>query len=191
MRALIVYAHPNPKSFNHAILDSVMEGLSEAGHVSDVIDLYEMDFDPCLKVDDFVKIRSGSNSEDVLSHQARLSKADVLVFIHPNWWGGIPAILKGWIDRVFSMGYAYKADEETGAMVGLLKTQKVLVLTTCGSPEGFSLCIDAYKDIWAQKILQFCGIPDVHFKLFYDVINVDGKTRKGYLQEARDLALNV
>ncbi len=139
MKVLVVYSHPNPKSFNHAILEAVLEGLSEAGHASDVIDLYKMGFDPCLKVEDFVKIQAGSNSDDVLSHQDRVSKADALVFIHPNWWGGTPAILKGWIDRVFSKGYAYKADEETGAMIGLLKHKKALILTTCGSPQEFSI----------------------------------------------------
>ena len=191
MNVLVVYSHPNPESFNHAILEAVLKGLSGAGHENDVFDLYDMDFDPCLKVDDFVKVHLGSNSEDVLLHQARVSNADVLVFIHPNWWGGMPAILKGWIDRVFSMGFAYKADEETSEMIGLLNIQKALVLTTCGSPEIYSLCIDAYKEIWDQKILQFCGIQDVQFKLFYDVISVDDKTRNGYLDEARNLGMNI
>ena len=191
MKVLVVYAHPHPASFNHAILDAVLEGLSEADHESDVIDLYEMGFDPCLKVEDFVKIRSGSNSDDVLLHQSRLSKADAIVFIHPNWWGSPPAILKGWIDRVFSMGYAYKADQETGAMIGLLHAKKSLILSTCGSPEEFSVCIDAFKDIWEQKILHFCGVQKVDFKLFYDVINVGDETRKIYLEEARDLARNL
>jgi putative NADPH-quinone reductase len=89
------------------------------------------------------------------------------------------------------LGYAYKIEEGTGALIGLLNIKKALILTTCGSPKEFSLCIDAYKDIWAEKILQFCGIQDVQFKLFYDVINVDNQTRKGYLEEARDLAANI
>ena len=191
MKVLIVYAHPNPESFNHAVLESVLGGLSEVGHISDVIDLYKMNFDPCLRVEDFVKINSGTNSDDVLSHQERVSKADVLVFIHPNWWGGIPAILKGWIDRIFSMNYAYKTDEETGEITGILKHKKSLIITTCGSPQEFSEksgSIAAFKEIWSQKIIQFCGIPDVHIKLFYDVIMADDETRKKYLEEARDLA---
>jgi NAD(P)H dehydrogenase (quinone) len=191
MKVLVVYAHPSPESFNHAVLESVKEGLSEAGHTYDVIDLYEMNFDPCLRVEDFVKINSGTNSDDVLSHQERVSKADVLVFIHPYWWGGTPAILKGWIDRIFSMNYAYKTDEETGGIMGLLKAKKSLVLSTCGSPKESSVqsgSFAAFKEIWSQKIIQFCGIPDVHIKLFYDVIMVDDETRKKYLEEARDLA---
>ncbi|MBW2369158.1 MAG: NAD(P)H-dependent oxidoreductase, partial [Deltaproteobacteria bacterium] len=135
MKVLIVYAHPNPESFNHAVLEAFLEGLSEAGHTSDVIDLYEMNFDPCLSLDDFVKLFSGSSSDDVLSHQERVNNADAVVFIHPFWWFGIPAILKGWIDRVFSMGYAYMANEETGEMIGLLKLNKALVITTTGSPK--------------------------------------------------------
>ena len=191
MKILIIYSHPNPESFNHAILEAVLDGLAEAGHTSDVIDLYEMGFDPCLKVEDFVKIRSGSNSDDVLSHQARVSDADVLVFIHPNWWGSMPAILKGWIDRVFSMGYAYGFDPEIGEIKGLLGITKAIVLTTCGSSEEFSLCMDAFHDTWSIKILQFCGIPEVDFKIFYDVINVDDKTRKGNLEEARNLGMDI
>jgi NAD(P)H dehydrogenase (quinone) len=191
LKVLVVYAHPNPQSFNHAILDAFLEGLSKAGHESDVMDLYSMDFDPCLAVEDFVRIRSGSNSEDVLSLQARINKADVLVVIHPNWWGGVPAILKGWIDRVFSLGYAYAFDQESGTLQGLLDIKKSIIISTCGSSEEFSLCMDAFHDTWSQKILQFCGIPEVDFKIFYDVINVDDVTRNEYLKETRTLAMQI
>ena len=135
MNVLVVYAHPNPESFNHAILGAFTEGLDEAGHTYEVLDLYDMKFDPCLSVEDFVKLRAGSNSKDVLAHQEKITKADALAFIHPNWWTGMPALLKGWIDRVFSLGYAYIMEEGTGRPIGLLKHKKAVIFTTAGAAE--------------------------------------------------------
>ncbi|MBW1801840.1 MAG: NAD(P)H-dependent oxidoreductase [Deltaproteobacteria bacterium] len=190
MKVLIVYAHPNPESFNHAILQAFTSGLSAAGHTYEVVDLYAINFNPCLSVEDFVKISEGSNSDDVLSQQAKVNEADALAFIHPIWWTGTPAMLKGWIDRVFSLGYAYTMEEGTGRPIGLLKHKKALILTTAGSPEELAEMTGsaaALEKIWCHEIIQFCGIDDVRLKVFYSVIVADDETRKGYLDEARQL----
>jgi len=108
MKVLIVYAHPNHQSFNHAIVESFIKGLSAAGHIYKLVDLYAINFNPCLSGDDFIKLMENKIPDDIRIQQEKVSWADGIVLIHPVWWTGPPAILKGWIDRVFSLGFAYK-----------------------------------------------------------------------------------
>ena len=190
MKVLIVYAHPNPQSFNHAILESFTKGLAEAGHTYEVVDLYAIKFNPCLSGEDFGKFMQGKVSDDVRDQQEKVSQANGLVFIHPVWWIGQPAILKGWIDRVFSMGFAYMLDEKTGHPQGLLKNQKALIINTTGGTEEESKTMggtDVLKKIEGDFMLKFTGIGNVQHVLFYNVIMTDDATRKGYLEKARDL----
>ena len=190
MKVLIVYAHPNPQSFNHAILESFTKGLAEAGHTYEVVDLYAIKFNPCLSGEDFVKLMQGKVSDDVRAQQEKVSQANGLVFIHPVWWTGQPAILKGWIDRVFSMGFAYMLDEKTGHLQGLLKNQKALIINTAGAKEEEAKTMgwaDVLKKIEGDFMLKFTGIGNVQHVLFYNVIMTDDATRKGYLEKARDL----
>lgn len=193
MKVLVVYAHPNPQSFNHAILKSFTGGLSEAGHTYEVVDLYAINFNPCLSVEDFAKLMEGKTADDVRAQQEKVSQADALIFIHPIWWSGPPAMLKGWIDRVFSMGFAYMLDEKDGHPTGLLKNQKALIINTAGGTEEEAKMMgatDALKKIEDDLILRFVGISNVQHVIFYNVIMTDDATRKGYLEEARNLSKN-
>ena len=190
MKVLVVYAHPNPQSFNHAILESFTKGLAEAGHTYEIVDLYAIKFNPCLSGEDFVKLMQWNVSDDVRAQQEKVSQANGLVFIHPVWWTGQPAILKGWIDRVFSMGFAYMLDEKTGHPQGLLKNQKALIINTAGAKEEDSKTMgvpDVLKKIEGDFVLKFSGIDKVQHVLFYNVIMTDDPTRKEYLEKARDL----
>ena len=190
MKILVVYAHPNPQSFNHAIVESFTGGLAEAGHTYEVVDLYAINFNPCLSGEDFAKLMEGKASADVQAQQQKVSQADGLVFIYPIWWFAPPAILKGWFDRIFSMGFAYAFDEKDGHPTGLLKNQKALVINTAGGTEEEAKTFestDALKKIQDELMLGFCGINDVNHVIFYNVIRADDETLKGYLEEARNL----
>jgi NAD(P)H dehydrogenase (quinone) len=190
MKVLVVYAHPNPQSFNHAILESFTKGLTETRHTYEVIDLYAIKFNPCLSGEDFVKLMEGKVSDDLKAHQEKVSQAEGIVFIHPIWWVGPPAILKGWIDRVFSMGFAYYLDEKEGKVKGLLKNQKALVINTAGGMEEDAKMMgstDALKKIEDDLMFRFCGINDVQHVIFHNVVLADDATRKAYLEDARNL----
>ncbi len=189
MKVLVVYAHPNPKSYNHAILESFTEGLSQAGHSCEVLDLYAINFNPCLNTEELAMRMEGKAPEDVQAQQEKVSQAEALVLIHPVWWVGTPAILKGWIDRVFSLGFAYNYDE-TGHPVGILKHKKALIINTAGATEAdaeVSRMTDILKQIESDHIIKFCGINDVQHVIFYNVIMADDTTRKAYLEECRNL----
>lgn len=96
--ALVVYAHPVPGSYTSAIRDRVCSALGTSGCTLDLLDLYAEGFDPCITASELAgEIRADPAIDDQLR---RISAADTLIFVHPTWWGGQPAIVKGWLDRV-------------------------------------------------------------------------------------------
>jgi NAD(P)H dehydrogenase (quinone) len=165
-------------------------GLSESGHTYEVVDLYATRFKPCLDGGDLAKLTAGKTPEDIRAQQDKVSRAEGIVFIHPVWWTGAPAILKGWVDRVFSMGFAYTFEEKTGHPVGLLKHKKGLVINTAGAGEEDAEASGMTKTInraEVEGVLKFCGVREAHHVIFYNVIMTDDETRRRYLEEAKRL----
>ena len=137
MRILIILGHPDPKSFNHAIASSVYDTLRNDGHQVTLHDLYAEAFDPLLPVQEIHE--RGTIPAVIQKHCEDLRSADGIVIVHPNWWGQPPAILKGWIDRVFRPGVAYRfeeGDSGEGIPIGLLKAKAVVVLNTSNTPDA-------------------------------------------------------
>lgn len=184
MDALVIYAHPNPKSFNHAVKEKVEQTLSGMGKTFKVVDLYSLNFNPVLTGEDLYNLFVNNTvSEDIKQHQELISNSQVLIFIHPVWWSGMPAILKGYIDRVFSYGFAYK--QENDDIVGLLSDKKVMIINTLGADEnelnqfGIKECFDKiYNSIYG-----FCGIREIKTKYLYAVPYVSDEVRKQMLEE--------
>ncbi len=114
MRTTVILCHPVKGSFNHAISDEVVRSLKQQKHIVHYHDLYDEGFQPVLSADELQ--RRFSFDEQVQLYTSRVIESDGLVFIHPDWWGGPPALLKGWIDRVFRPGVAY--DFELGLLTG-------------------------------------------------------------------------
>ncbi|MGC9120309.1 MAG: NAD(P)H-dependent oxidoreductase [Sulfurihydrogenibium sp.] len=187
MDYLIVYAHPNPASFNAAIKNTVEETIKQKGKTFETVDLYKINFDPVLKPADFEAIMSGKVLDDVKQQQELITKAETLVFIHPIWWYSMPAILKGYIDRVFSYGFAYK--EEGNEIKPLLTDKKVIIINTLGEPkelfEQTGMAESLRKTIGG--IFEFCGMSVIHHKLFYAVPYVSDEERKSMLEEVKTL----
>lgn len=184
MKVLVVYAHPNPKSFCSAVLEAFTRGLKDGGHSFEVVDLYGIKFDPCTRLEDFVQFTGGKMPQDILSQQDRLSRAEALTFIYPAYGWSRPAILEGWIQRVLSYGFAYKWGEK--GFEGLLNHKKALLITTTANSEldwKNSGVEDATKKV-VNRSLKMCGIPQVEHVFLYSVSSVDNETRKGYLQKA-------
>ncbi len=188
MNVLVVYSHPNPKSFNHAVLETITAGLKEAGHAVKVHDLYAEPFKATLDGTDFGQIMGGTTPPDIQKEQDLVSWAEGLVFIYPVWWFGLPAALKGWIDRVLLQGFAFAITPE--GLKGLLKHKKALVVNTTGGPED-SYDAGKAKEIYIRPMtdgtLRFCGIPDVQHKTFFAVPSVPPEVRETMLAEARQL----
>ena len=188
MNHLIVYSHPNPKSFCHAILEVVTETLKANGHDAVVRNLYEMNFDPVLKTSDIAAMQSGNIPDDIKEEQRLIMWSDIMTMIYPVWWTGIPAMFKGYIDRVYSHGFAYAIGDK--GLEQLLTGKKVIIVNTQGTPKEMydaSGMFNAMRMTSDTGIYQFCGI-EVLAHLFLDgVPYVDDKTRKGYLEQVREV----
>ncbi len=188
MKALVVFTHPNPKSFNKAILDTVTSELQKKNAEVRVKDLYAMNFNPVLSGSDFQQLIAGQVPQDIATEQADITWADTIIFIYPIWWWGQPALLKGWIDRVFSHGFAYQQNEQ--GVVGLLKNKKSLVITTSGSDEATwdqTAAAQAIKRVIITGTLNFSGISDVTYKNLFSVPVVSDADRQGMLAEVQKL----
>ena len=112
MDILVVLGHPRPGSFNHAIAEVVLTTLRERGHRASFHDLCQEGFDPALPAKEMLE--QGPVPDAVARHCRELAAADGIVIVHPNWWGQPPAVLTGWIDRVFRPGVAYRFEGEDG-----------------------------------------------------------------------------
>lgn len=139
MRVLVVYCHPSPESYCRAVLERVLAGLGANGHEVDVIDLYAEGFDPVLGGDEwrtYMRAPEELIAGQVADHVARLRRAEGLVFVYPTWTFALPAMLKGWMDRVFVPGVAFALprDGERAVRSLLRHIRLVAGVTTTGSP---------------------------------------------------------
>jgi len=186
VKYLIVYAHPNPKSFNHAILETISQELQKKKREFTVRDLYRIGFNPVLSTKDLLAIQNGAVPKDIKKEQNYISKADTLIFIFPIWWSAMPAMLKGYIDRVFSLGFAYDITEDE--VIGLLKGKKVFIVTTTGASKEDYEKMGAFKMMNMSidmAIFQFSGMKVIGHKYFSSVPNVSQQDRKKMLKELK------
>ena len=120
MNHLILFAHPNPKSFGSALCEKLKAFSESKGNKVVVRNLYAISFDPVLSAKDLSSLAQAKVPKDIAQEHAHIKEADHITFLYPVWWGGMPAILRGYIDRVFSEGFAYeyKDAETTGLLTG-------------------------------------------------------------------------
>ena len=138
MKILLVYAHPVETSYAAALRDAALATLTDAGHEVDLCDLYAEGFEGALSRGERVAYRDpAANGASVADHVARLRAAEGLILVFPSWWYGMPAILKGWFDRVWLPGVAF--DFGAQAIRPLLSNLRLFgVVTTTGAPAWFT-----------------------------------------------------
>jgi NAD(P)H dehydrogenase (quinone) len=152
MNVLIVYAHPEPKSMNGAMFSTAVDTLRAAGHHVQASDLYAMDFNPVSDRTNFTSVLNPAYykqqleemhatavkgfAADIEMEQQKVEWCDLMIWQFPLWWFGVPAILKGWVDRVFAMGRTYGEGRlyENGVFTG---KKALLSLTTGGGPKDY------------------------------------------------------
>ncbi|MCG8477813.1 MAG: NAD(P)H-dependent oxidoreductase [Spirochaetales bacterium] len=161
MHAFILFDHPHEKSYCHALLDAAIAGLGEAGHTYDLVDLNREDFDPVMRLEDLKLYGEGRSSDPtVADYQRRIDAADHLVMVFPVWWEVMPALSKGFLDKVLLPGWSF---EETTGMVpkGLLSRLRATVVTTMGFPTWYYRLFfgNALKGALLQGTFGFVGIP--------------------------------
>lgn len=168
MKHLIIYAHQNPQSLNSYLKQTLAEHLRDTGHEVVIRDLCEINFNPILSLEDMQGQRLGKVSHDVRQEQEFISWAEHITFIYPIWWTGMPAVMKGFIDRVFSYGFAYRYDE--GVQKGLLKGKLTTVINTHGKSkaEYEEIGMDKALSLTSDKgIFTYCGF-EINQHFFFD-----------------------
>ena len=136
MNALVVYCHPVEGSFCSAMRDAAISGLRAAGHTVDLIDLAAEHFNPVMSTSEWNTYRQANGDVPVgLERDVALVKsAEIIVFVYPTWWGGLPAQLKGWLERVMLPGTAFVFNENNKVRPGLRNIQRIHIASTFGSP---------------------------------------------------------
>lgn len=133
MKHAVILAHPKPDSFNAAIAQACVKTLKELGHKAVLRDLYAMDFDPRLQADEIPAATPFGPRPDVAAERAELAGVDSFIFVYPFWFNAPPAILKGYVDRVMSMGFGYAPG--AGGSTPLLTGKSLLSISTSGAPD--------------------------------------------------------
>ena len=148
----IIYTHPDPSSFNHAILSAITDMLTGRGDDYQVIDLYADGFSPVMTRDTLADDRSGHTDDPLVKRYIKmLQRTDRAIYIFPIWWGMMPAMLKGFIDRTFIKGFVYDTTDN-GDIMPLLSVERTLIVTTSeGLSVDFAPFVSGY---FAPMILQ-------------------------------------
>ncbi|MCX2708195.1 MULTISPECIES: NAD(P)H-dependent oxidoreductase [Pseudomonas] len=202
MKVLIVHAHPEPQSFNGAMTRTAVRALTQQGHQVQVSDLYAMGWESVLSVNEFSELndsgffnpakeqehaqQTGTICFEVAQEQAKVRDVDLVIFQFPVWWFSMPAILKGWVDRVFSKGFAYSSGRKYDT--GLLKGKRAMLSITTGtadtlySPSGIDG--DLHHVLWPihNGILAYTGFAVLPPFAAWMPAQVTPEEREEYLQ---------
>jgi NAD(P)H dehydrogenase (quinone) len=160
VNALVVLAHPCQDSFNHAVAAAVERGLTRAGHTVERIDLYAEAFVAAMSLDERRAYHSDEPVVDahVRDHVARLLAADMLVFVYPTWWSGLPAVLHGWLQRVMIPGVAFDFGEQGKVTPGLTNVRRIVGVSTYGSPRWYVKVVnDNGRRVLTRALRMSCG----------------------------------
>lgn len=185
MKHAIIVAHPKADSLNCAIAAAYADAIAGLGHTSVTRDLYRMGFDPCLRAAEIPGPEGARFGEDVLAERQVLGDCEVFAFVYPLWFNAPPAILKGYIDRVFSYGFGYEA-----AMHGtdpLLNGRRLISFTTSGAPEAWvrdTGALAALSTLFDAHLAATCGLT------ILDHVHI-GEIAPGITAEAAEQILEV
>ncbi|MED1780535.1 NAD(P)H-dependent oxidoreductase [Brevibacillus fortis] len=186
MNILVIIGHPDPESYCSALAHAYMKGASGKAAQIRTIDLSQLSFDPNLKYG----YRKRTELEDDLKEaQDFIRWADHLVIVYPTWWGTMPAILKGFFDRVLLPGFAYKYREDSSLWDKLLTGKTAHVIVTMDTPSWYNRLVywQAGHLVMKRNILKFCGIKPVKVTEISGVNASAEETRKKWLEKVKKL----
>ena len=189
-RILVILGNPNEDSFCRALADRYIAGAKSAGNEVQFISLSKLDFDPILH-QGYAKIQT--LELDLLAAQEAISWAQHLVFVYPIWWGSTPALLKGFVDRVFLPGFAFKYREGSVFWDRLLAGRTAHLIATTGSPPWYYRWVvrmPAHNQM-KRAVLEFSGVKPVAITNFGPVKRSTPQQREKWLARANTLGRNA
>jgi NAD(P)H dehydrogenase (quinone) len=167
MKHAVIVAHPNFSSFTMSVAKTYCEAAGARGHDVILRDLYRMNFAPCLEVAEIPKPGGFLPGPDVVAERELLAQVDVFAFIYPLWMNAQPAMMKGYIDRVFGMNFAFGPGR--GGNIPLLKSRKMISFTSSGAPTEWVVSSGAWsavQKLFDEHFATVCGltlVDHVHF----------------------------
>lgn len=183
MHSLVILAHPYAKSYCHALYERITLTLERAGHTVDRLHLDAENFDPVMRSADLAVYAKGQSADPAVpAYQARIDAAQQLVFIFPIWWEVMPALLKGFVDKVFTKGWAYEP-ARLGVQGHLDHVQRAVIVTTMNTPKW------AYRWLYGNAVqralvrgtLRKCGVRKVQWVALSPVSHVTATQREAWL----------
>jgi len=185
---LIIYAHPNKTGHCGYVLQTIETELKNKQISYEILDLYAMNFNPVMKPEEHYTSGHREISSDCLEIQKKISASDKMIFIYPVWWQNMPAILKGFLDRIFTAHFAYKY--VNNIPIGLLKGKKAIAIATTGGPMIYTMLIKCGRalKVLTRDTLEFCGIKSKGY-LIPSARVLDDKKKK-YIENKVKKALN-
>jgi NAD(P)H dehydrogenase (quinone) len=154
---VVITGHPNKKSFCRSVALAYLESAKNSGHEVVDLNLIDLDFDPILRGGYSIKQKL---EKDLVESQEKIKNADHIVFIYPNWWGAPPALFKGFLDRVFLPGFAFKFVENSMMPLKLLKGKTVDLMVTMDTPLWIYKIFLGSRGIklMNESVIEFCGM---------------------------------
>lgn len=193
MRVLLVTCHPNPRSYTAHLAATLKAALTARGHEVRVSELYADGFEPVMGLDEREGYHTpGDNERLVASHIADLRWCEGLVFHYPTWWFGVPAMLKGWLDRVLVPHATFALPTEKGAMRARLRhIRHIAVVTTCGAPWWYSKLVGEPGRRTLLRGVRFICHPRcrTHYLALYRIDSASAADRARFAQRVAQLAV--
>jgi len=185
-KILIINGHPDKESLCFALAESYKKGAELTGAECKRVNLTDLNFNPNLSHG--YRLRT-ELEPDLLNIQQDIFDADHLVFVYPNWWGTYPAMLKGFIDRVFLPGFAFKPRNNSLFMDKLLKNKSARLLVTMDSPTWYYSLIKKKPGHHSMKsgILEYCGVSPVKITSFGPVISSNENKREKWIKKVESI----
>jgi putative NADPH-quinone reductase len=184
MRILVINGHPDDQSFNAAIFAQYVRNIDVSHHQVRTLELGKLEFDPVLRFD--YRERMGEDP-DITTSQELVRWAEKIVFIYPIWWASMPSLLKGWLDRVLTPGFAYNMDGIHS--VGHLSGRTAELWMTCDGPGFYYRWLSPLPwRLMKHHILRVCGIKTTRIEFFGNIKTSDDARRKKWLAKVATLA---
>jgi NAD(P)H dehydrogenase (quinone) len=185
-KILLINGHPNPESFCFALAKAYKDGAQKSGALLKEIVIAELDFNPNLK---HGYQKRTDLEPDLLEAWEKIKWADHLVWVHPVWWGGFPAIMKGFVDRLFLPGMAFRYRADSVWWDKLLTGKTAHIITTLDQPSLYYRWVYGRPSVnqLRKTILQYCGVDPVRVSYIQFVKKSDEQQRKKWLAQIHHL----
>ena len=191
MHVLTVFDHPDPRSFSAAIARRFMDGAAEAGHSTELADLHAEGFDPRWTLEDTKRQGAAEPGTDIAMEQERIERADAICLVFPLFWWGMPAMTKGWVDRVWTWGWAYDQLDDTNRSMQRARSGVLLIPAGARSDEiEANGHLTSLETAWMEGTFGFFGFSPRRLELLCGSQGSEAR-RKALLDRSFEIGLTL